>query len=1084
MSMSGDDAYILSMDYTDEKIENIERTDGNIVVYRDIDDLGMTNRPMIHTILNKLIEKHGQEEKTIMVIAKCWGNKVGGLPTGYIDGTLIINLICDKNKYPDKYGVYIRLEAGKSANEERSYIGRAKFNTTTLLFENVLFEEVGKDITYYSIDELNKANSNLGDIVLDGSTDVCYKIIRKLSEKNRQLILVGDGYNPAIPLGNIGLNTNQKIIYLRFCTGGSYTKNHIIAITSGGGIFTRRYDNSTEELLDWKSSANYTTLEDIGLAQTATIDNVKDFLYAGQSCFIRTDEFENIEQFNGITDGYLKVIKGLDGMCEISLNVPTSADSLYLGVLSSDNEFVKWEKSSGSKTYTTLDELGLTADATIDDVRNALQVGGSCIIRTDAFTDLTQFNGIQWGYLKITIAVNGMSDIWLNDVTSLNGLYYGRQSSGKFYKWVGISTQRTYTELVQLGLTADATVDDVLSKLQPGETFTAGINQFTNYQTLFPYDSSNDQYSRVFIQQGTSLATAYIKWFRKDGSREALANLNSNNKVAGWNEHTMNEIIHTSLIESLSGITTTLDLINALITEYRAKQKPVRFISGSLTKNQLTDLPSNYGLLDITVAGYDLVEVRFAQSEFGFKKMHYGFLNRTSSETLFSKLTWSKSNNIYYTIDELNAVKGINIELVKDEDNTIKIIEALGDREEFVEWFNNGSTMDRFGIPDEFGNKITYLRIVKTDSKYALIIATTNKGFTFSRVYNQGVLEDWCYDRTKATLVTNATTLKLDITKRNTSWYGAIKLTYLYDTSPVEVEISFRSATDDVRWAVINGQKYINKITYTQDSSNTAHYTIGIEFAGDTYGNYQVDVIGDFADINSLTKDAFTGTKTAVYYSPWGKNNGVSLVSAPEDIGLTFPCTSVQLAQAMRNKFNKTINAGAIGVFNNGGKTVCITDAPSDYGLLHIETFGFDRVMIRYDGIGSSNYAGSWIGKIKSSGGTFSGIDWEQFGYNDVALTTVAIPNSYITGTLQYEVKKGICYVSWENFKCTKTNFTYTLTSNKLPTPLRTACLPMYASTGEHIGVINIPKDGSTPTFVATDKISLASNGCFGYEIA
>jgi hypothetical protein len=226
------------------------------------------------------------------------------------------------------------------------------------------------------------------------------------------------------------------------------------------------------------------------------------------------------------------------------------------------------------------------------------------------------------------------------------------------------------------------------------------------------------------------------------------------------------------------------------------------------------------------------------------------------------------------------------------------------------------------------------------------------------------------------TLVTNTQTLKLDITKKNNSWYGAIKLTYLYDTSPVEVEISFRSATDDVRWAIINGQKYINKITYTQDSTNTAHYTIGVEFAGTTYGCYQVDVIGDFAVVNSLTKDAFTGDKTAVYSSPWGKNNGVSLVSAPEDIGLTSPCTTVELVQAMRNKFNKTISSGAIGVFNNGGKT--ITDAPSDYGLLHIEVFGHDRVLIRYDGIGGSTYAGSWVGKIKGSNGTFSSITWEK----------------------------------------------------------------------------------------------------------
>lgn len=303
------------------------------------------------------------------------------------------------------------------------------------------------------------------------------------------------------------------------------------------------------------------------------------------------------------------------------------------------------EYGKDNAVYTSLAELGLDNTATIDDVRGALKVGESCMIRTDAFADLTQFNGIQWGYLKITVTTNKMSDIWLNDVTSPNGLYYGRQSSGKFDKWVGVSTQRTYTELVQLGLTADATVDDVLSKLQAGETFISGVSQFTNYQTLFPYKSSNDQYSRVFIQQGTSLATAYIKWFRKDGSREALANLDGNNKIRGWNEHTTNEIIYTSLTESLSGITTTLDLINALITEYRAKQKPVRFISGNITKTTFADLPQPYGVLTVLVAGYDVIEVTFAQSNYGFKNMYYGFVNRASSETLFSSLTWEKQTN-------------------------------------------------------------------------------------------------------------------------------------------------------------------------------------------------------------------------------------------------------------------------------------------------------------------------------------------------------------------------------------------------------------------------------------------------------
>ena len=233
-------------------------------------------------------------------------------------------------------------------------------------------------------------------------------------------------------------------------------------------------------------------------------------------------------------------------------------------------------------------------------------------------------------------------------------------------------------------------------------------------------------------------------------------------------------------------------------------------------------------------------------------------------------------------------------------------------------------------------------------------------------------------DNSKATLITNTTTLKLDVTKMNSSYHGAIKLTYLYDTSPVEVEISFRSATDDLRWAVINGQKYINKITYTQDSTNTAHYTIGIEFSGTTYGCYQAEVIGGFANINELTKEAFTGDKTAIYYSPWGKNNGVTLVSTPEDVGLTFPCTTVQLTQAMKDKFNKIIRAGAIGVFNCESKTKTITDAPADYGLLHIETFANDRILIRFDGISYSTYAGSWIGQIKGNSGTFTDITWSR----------------------------------------------------------------------------------------------------------
>ena len=396
----------------------------------------------------------------------------------------------------------------------------------------------------------------------------------------------------------------------------------------------------------------------------------------------------------------------------------------------------------------------------------------------------------------------------------------------KEYRWTGTEWEevgtvdlsgyaKTYTSLTELGLTADATVQDVVDALPKGGSALLGVKEFTNYQTIFPYEDGSDQFARVHIIKGLEDGSCmYARWFRKDGSKEAIAIFNTNdNKFNGW------------------------------------------------------------------------------------RKLQTG--------------------------------------------NT-------------------------------------------------------------------------------KTLIANTTTLKLDITKKNSALGGAIKLTYVYAASLVEIEMSFISS--EVRWAVISGQKYIKNITFTLDSSNSAHYTIGIQFAGKVYGCYQAEAICDFADINSLTSEAFTGAKTAVYYSPWGKNNGVSLVSAPEDIGLTFPCTTVQLAQAMRDKFNKTINAGAIGVFNCEVKAKTITDAPSDYGLLHIETFGSGRVMIRFDGISGANYAGSWIGQIKSTNDTFSSITWTRIDLETQVNELFQSVSSGKTSVANAITGKGVSTSSTATFATMATN--------------------------------------------------------------
>ena len=154
----------------------------------------------------------------------------------------------------------------------------------------------------------------------------------------------------------------------------------------------------------------------------------------------------------------------------------------------------------------------------------------------------------------------------------------------------------------------------------------------------------------------------------------------------------------------------------------------------------------------------------------------------------------------------------------------------------------------------------------------------------------------------------------------------------------------------------------------------------------------------------TFTGDAFTGTSVAKRGATRGRNNGVGILCEVEDLDLTFPCTTVQIAQAMRtlsNSATRTPTSAVIGIFNCGGKASTITDAPVDYGLLHVETYGYDRILIRFEGISGSSYVGSWIGQIKSSNGAFSSITWLKIDNNTYSTTEQPI-GTWIDGKTIY----------------------------------------------------------------------------------
>jgi hypothetical protein len=109
---------------------------------------------------------------------------------------------------------------------------------------------------------------------------------------------------------------------------------------------------------------------------------------------------------------------------------------------------------------------------------------------------------------------------------------------------------KTITSLTELGLTADATLDDVITKLEVGQSATLTTTDFTNYQTLFPYSEEQDAYATVHIEKGYDIngSRTIVKWVRKDAAKLAYGGLSSNNKVAWWNEYALKSYVDSKVV--------------------------------------------------------------------------------------------------------------------------------------------------------------------------------------------------------------------------------------------------------------------------------------------------------------------------------------------------------------------------------------------------------------------------------------------------------------------------------------------------------------------------------------------------------
>ena len=302
--------------------------------------------------------------------------------------------------------------------------------------------------------------------------------------------------------------------------------------------------------------------------------------------------------------------------------------------------------------FTSLSQLGLTAPTTVGEVFVAMPNKSMLMLNVENVADANvTITDAPHNYGLLTIEKHSNSRFRIEFSNSLGGnasdarKWIGsiKGNDGTGLRWIEITgSAKVYTTMAQLGLDgATATVQDVIDAISVGEIAMLRSDAFNNNN--WKTQCNNIQYGYLKIEK-TQNGLSNIELQEVVAPNRRYFGTQASGKFAGWTQMNTEEILHTSLSGNLAGITTVLDLVNALLTEYRAlsSKKPVRFISGEITKNTLTDFPVTYGVLQITVAGWDVVEVRLAHSANGFKSMYYGFLTRITGQETISSIAWEK----------------------------------------------------------------------------------------------------------------------------------------------------------------------------------------------------------------------------------------------------------------------------------------------------------------------------------------------------------------------------------------------------------------------------------------------------------
>lgn len=578
---------------------------------------------------------------------------------------------------------------------------------------------------------------------------------------------------------------------------------------------------------------------------------------------------------------------------------------------------------------------------------------------------------------------------------------------------------KAYTTLEELGLDASATLNDAITAMPNGSSALFGVTMFTDYQNIFPYIEANDQYSRVYIVKSDSVSRVFCQWFRKDGAKSALANVDGNNQVAGWEKITLNpynsNVYKTygsvGELNAAKGTSITLvvneDNTQKILDALSPREEFVEWFGNS--NNRFGINPATFG----TRINCIRITKMNVTSGYVFAMMDTGaVLNRVYAEGALGE--WFSVGHKLddgFTDDGTICVTG-SPDTTGMYGNGVAP-ETLGMTRDIMTWDNgcyrlshfddltntpegaNAGRLEHFNLKRWQGNSNPHT----VDWAERMSIFYSKTGDIYTRYQESGATAGvlvadtgWrILTKSERGLVTNAATFTINITRKNSAWWAPFKFVYMYKNVTCEINFNLTTAL----YYATKGNGPIESITYT---INGAKLTIGIKFSKDVYGTQWVSFPSECGRIDALTKDEFTGANVATYLA-----DSVKSYTSFGDLGIEQTATLQDVLNAMADDSIFCFHPGALP-----------TASHAEYLNLTLATVTIHkRLNTRIQILMTDKENGDlYVGKLNSAN-TFAG--WTKVCVDSTPTWTNATANTNAkvdARTSNYCVKNGICYAN------------------------------------------------------------------------